>query len=371
MSDRSEDSLQTEEIEAQVAALLREIDLQAEAVEARMRGGDDAEPAAVPSGPLDDSGVGFAPAPAGDLDDQINQLISAASPPETQDTEDASPAEPADVALEDDSAALDAEVEALLEDSQGEASEVPADPSAPDDPDLSALTAELATEDADDTQDRSDPQAEPDAAADPDLEPTAADPEDADPDPEDLESLLHAAGIPPGETDATTDARTDPEVPEAIAEGVPESIPDPLSDSDPAPVSSDDTGIEELDAELAAQADVAIEGEIETVDLSDAAFGDDSELPVAAPTPRPPTPSPGPAAPVAAPADEASGEPAAGALAKLSGFFHALLAIVLAALRALSRPLDHLSPRQRDTLGWMALNVLFLALCVWLVLVLR
>jgi len=61
---------------------------------------------------------------------------------------------------------------------------------------------------------------------------------------------------------------------------------------------------------------------------------------------------------------EDSDEPAAGRAA-------AVAALLTRSVDALARPFDRLSPKTRDTIGWIALNTAFLAVCVWLYVVLR
>ena len=46
--------------------------------------------------------------------------------------------------------------------------------------------------------------------------------------------------------------------------------------------------------------------------------------------------------------------------------WHAIVAAVATGLRVLSSPMERLTVKQRDTIGWIALNIVFLAVCVWL-----
>jgi hypothetical protein len=44
---------------------------------------------------------------------------------------------------------------------------------------------------------------------------------------------------------------------------------------------------------------------------------------------------------------------------------------LLLVLTPMARPLTKLDPKMRDTVGWVALNTLFIAICLWLFLILR
>jgi len=129
---------------------------------------------------------------------------------------------------------------------------------------------------------------------------------------------------------------------------------------------------ESLDDQLAAEAEEAIDhelqGEVETVDLSGAgvAFGDDSELPE-----EPEVKSKAEPAPAAAAADALGQEDAPSKGLPLIGWFTQVVELVMTAAYALSAPLQRLSPKARDTLGWIAINILFIGFCTWLVLLLR
>jgi len=313
MSEHPEDTLQTDELEAQVAELLRQIDEQAEAVESRMRGGDDDGAAALaPGQAIGDAG---ADAAVRDLDDQVERLIEEANGPSDE--------------------ALDEAVDDLIEAAQPEGAEDEPEATAADPAETAPAQGVAAGEAA--------PPDEPEASE------AALDEETAVPE--------ERATEPASPTDATDEALDDEEL------GAPASGPESAT----APEASD-----ELDEALAAEADATLEGAIEEVDLGETdpepAFGDDSELPedLAAPAVREkPVPSPEGEAAGAAAAETGTAKPAR------PGLLARLVAFAVGLLHALSRPLDRLTPRQRDTVGWIALNALFIAVCVWLVLLLR
>ncbi len=332
MSEHNEDILAAEDIQARVDALLKEIEAQTEAVEARMGDGDvDEEPL---FGPLGDEG-GLA---EGELDEQVEKLIEQANPPEEGET--AAADAPAEESPKNEAPAVDAPP---TDESDGDE---------PADEELDGQVAEMLREAEGDEGEQS-PAAEetPEApAASPDeteqlAEPTAT--EDESPDDTDEDAL--AKGL----------AGTG-EAPPAADEPAPESV-------EASPASSDG-----LDEELAAEADQTLEGEIEAVELGgeEIAFGDDTDLPETPAT----SSDAGEASDAEAPAESAeSPEPSSpsGSADRGAGLLARVAAALVGALHLLSRPLDRLTARQRDTIGWIALNLMFIAACVWLVILLR
>ncbi len=302
MSDQTDDSVQTEALEAQVAELLDEIDRKAEAVESRLGGEDDSDAAA-------------------------QEILS-----ELGDDVDDAPADSARATPDDPEGDLDQDVEALIE------------------------KAERLSEEAVGGGDRAE------------RGPTEED--------EEIGALIDSVTSGEGEGGGTRlkaadagsggDGSPSNEEPLRMAG----EVVDPTDDE----ADTDGDGAS-LDDALAAEADDAIShevaGEIETVDLEEALETRDA---IEAEAESAPTV-------VEEVSDEAEAESASGVVeaenetadeGEASTSFGArLLAVLTAVGRLMSKPLERLSPRARDTLGWIALNALFLAACVWLFTLLR
>lgn len=182
--------------------------------------------------------------------------------------------------------------------------------------------------------------------------------------------------------DESLDAAVDALVAESVgaeAEAPPdasdadEPVAAPEAHAEPAPSGS----IDELDAELAAAADEELDGDFSTMDdLEGEAVSPESiaTAPEAQPEPEPVSePDPEPvAARAPAPVEPAhSPEPAPAEEAPAPEPKPARRSWVAPVLRVLAAPLSRLTPMQRDTLGWVALNTLFLAACVWVFVLLR
>ncbi len=143
----------------------------------------------------------------------------------------------------------------------------------------------------------------------------------------------------PGETDAQAEAETEPEPDAEPDEPTPEAVPDPS----PAP---------------------------------------EARTPSDVPADRPPKASLTPAAP-AAPPTRTPSPATAGPLARLRvwvlprvrgigrGAAGAVGPLAARALVLLSKPLEGKPPRVRDSIGWVAIWTLFLAVCVWLTVLVR
>ncbi|MFG0275395.1 MAG: hypothetical protein ACF8QF_10095 [Phycisphaerales bacterium] len=172
------------------------------------------------------------------------------------------------------------------------------------------------------------------------------------------------------EADEALDAEVDALVAESV--GVEEAA------VAPAPRASG--SIDELDAELAAAADEELAGEFATMDdLEGEAVAPESLGPDPTPEPAPaPEPVAAPVEPVKerSPAPAAQAEPASTPLAEAvqeaaPEAHRPRRSLIEPALRVLAAPLARLTPMQRDTIGWVALNTLFLAACVWVFVLLR
>lgn len=346
MSDHTEDSLQTDALEAEVAELLDEVEKKAVAVEARLGAGDDPEVNEL----LDE--VGAASAAAAALDQDVDALIAEAERQVAPESE------------------RDEEVEALIEAVASEADpttsdaapEPAADAVADREPEPEpAPTAESETVAA--PAPEAEAVHEPDAGAEVEADPVAVAPVDEPAvEASDAELVVEDAG----------------DVPEAP--GADESSPAPLGEvmdptdeidlSAPAPPAKPDSPAETgaLDDELAAEADDAIgseiAGEVETVDLGEALAAHDTEVAEVAEAAAPP-PEEVAATATTEPVESAAQEPAAPARWLM------LLAAAATGLRLLSSPMERLSVRQRDTVGWVAINLAFIAFCVWLYTLLR
>jgi hypothetical protein len=359
MSEQNEDTLATEDIQARVDELLREIDAQAEAVEARMT--DEQADEDGLSGPVGDQGE----LAESDLDDQVEKLIEQANPPE-----DGEP--PADAARAQE-ATDDEETEAA----EAPAAEAPTEEAAEDssdDDELDEQVDEMLRKVASDDTDEETPE----SGAEP--EGTRA-----------IEETPEAPAETPSEDAAPTEPSTDVDSTEedvedageeALAKSLAGAADAPAADEESSPAEDEpapekapeaQATSDALDEELAAEADQTLEGEIEAVELGEevVAFGDDTDLPEETPE----TPTAGEAAADESTVAEAPSElpsethPSGGASGP--GVLARLVAAVVGVLHALSRPLDRLTARQRDTIGWVALNLLFIAVCVWLVILLR
>ncbi len=354
MSDTPEDTLQTDELTAQVDELLEEIDRQAAAVESRMSDEDDL--GAELAGILADTGVVESP-----VADSMTVPEADAAP--AIETEEA--AEPGKAESEPEAIGHDALVEQLLEEAESltppAADTVPSDeqiaepvdvnanePLTDLDVDVEALLQET------EIQSESSPADEP--------PPTASDLDD------DIEALIESVSEDAEQEEANVPGEV---VAGAAAEETVAESERPLAESD-EPVPS----VEALDEELAAEAEDAIEhqleGEIETVDLGavieQEALGDESDVPepVASIVEERAAQEPEPVA-----KQVTATEPTPAADSKTKNSIGSVLFLSEKALAMLSRPLAGLTPRQRDTIGWVALNVLFIAVCVWLVVLMR
>ena len=331
MSDTPDNTLHTDELTAQVDELLEEIDRQAVAVEARM--GDEVGLSTEVQGIVADTGVSE---PVAD-EPVAKPEARAVDRVEVPDGERAAVEREALVgqlleegetlapAVEEDVPAVDAETD-------------PVDPVTDLDADVEALLQAAEGESA---------------AAEAEAPATELD--------DDLEALIESVSedVPAVEAEITEVAVVEKEVTEVEPAEALESAP----------------SVEELDEELAGEAEDAIEhqleGEIETVDLGavieQEALGDDSDVPEpAAAVVAEPVAEVAPAVEsvrkaVAAPAVDSKAKNAVGSVVHL----------VESAFLAMSRPVAGLSPKQRDTIGWVALNVLFIAVCVWLVVLMR
>lgn len=171
--------------------------------------------------------------------------------------------------------------------------------------------------------------------------------------------------------DATFDASTD-------------VIEEPVSET-PPPVQNET--IESLDSAIESEAG-AVEDELDELDGEFASIDEIEELdsPPADPASKAPAADALPASKATADADvEDAAEEVSGSGSRL----HQLIARVrtlamsvthrdgpvaqrlLIVLTPLARPLTKLDPKMRDTVGWVALNTLFIAICLWLFVVLR
>lgn len=316
MSDQTEDTLPTDALEAEVAELIDEVERTAEAVEARL----------------------------GDADEAVEQVLE-----ELGDAE-----EPEEPTLDDDIAALIAEAERRT----GVNPEI-------DEIDPGILeTPQAGTEAHLD-----------DVSADTKTAPEVEDAEDAEAVLAAIEENVpaEASEEDPGDVDPDVEAIVEEAVADAAAvtEG-PKAATEAPAQPEPVAAESDaDAADESLDDELAAEADDAIgteiAGEIETVDLGEAlAAGAAAEVAVEETQSEPP---------VEAASDDAVVEPAEaaepGEPAPTLTLASRAAALLGTAISLLSSPLERLSVKQRDTIGWIALNVLFLAVCVWLYTLLR
>lgn len=186
--------------------------------------------------------------------------------------------------------------------------------------------------------------------------------------------------------DAVEPAVTDEPAVEPIVDGAIDDQVDELVDEatgaivEPEPASAP-TGefeappsIDDLDEALASAAD-----EDDDFDLEGDFEESSSVIEVASPVPTPPTPTAAAAhPPVVAPAEEASDvesateEPAAKPAKPKVDTAALVVSAIEKPARLLSAPLRMAPEAHRDTIGWIALNTLFLAVCVWLyVLLLR
>ncbi|MHC4975519.1 MAG: hypothetical protein ACYTF7_02800 [Planctomycetota bacterium] len=147
--------------------------------------------------------------------------------------------------------------------------------------------------------------------------------------------------------------------------------------------------IEALDQKLSEDADSELEGDFETLDGDFESFdvsGQTSPAPspgvVSAPAPEASSVAPvAPEAPSEPEETVAPSVPAGGAsvVPRRSLLAHPAVARLFGVGRrvaepagdVMSLPLRRLSPSVRDTIGWVAINTLFIAACVWLFLLLR
>lgn len=151
----------------------------------------------------------------------------------------------------------------------------------------------------------------------------------------------------------------------------PESAPPPEApDASPTPEeppAPEPQSIDELDEALAHAADEELDGDIHAPEEAPPA---PTPAAVIEPqTSQQPEPAPPPAQ-QASPAPEPEPEPAQDAAAPTlppSPWRRWGAAI----LRLLALPLSRLTPTQRDTIGWVAMYTLFLAMCVWVYALLR
>lgn len=367
MSDQTEDTLPTDALEAEVADLIDEVEHKAEAVEARLGDEEDATVAQM----LDE--LDAAPeAEAPTLDDDITELIAEAerrtgTNPEIDEIEpsvaatpepEAEPEVEAQVTDEPDAAALVDEApaaEAVVPPEPGDSDGYPASAEAVDEGDIEPGPA------AESPQSNEPPNDE-----DAEVEALLAAVDDAQP------SEGNAGGVDPVVEELINETATEV----ASGESTPPDAESPVPVDAPETTTPSGDADESLDEELAAEADDAIgseiAGEIETVDLGEAlAAGSAAPAPsaeaprVPAPAdvpPQSPTEEPAPSEPEAQPVPAADSEPAGSG--RVVVLFAALLGL-------LARPLDRLSVKQRDTVGWIAINMLFLAACVWLYTLLR
>ena len=336
MSEHNEDILAAEDIQARVDALLKEIEAQTEAVEARMGDGDgDEEPLL---GPLGDEG-GLA---EGELDEQVEKLIEQANPPEEGET--AAADAPAEESPKDEAPAVEAPP---TDDAGGDE---------PADEELDGQVAEMLREAESD-------EGEQTPAAEETPEAPAASPDETEQPAE-----------PAVEPAATEDESPDDTDEGALAKGLAGTGEAPPAEDEPAPESAEASpaSSDGLDEELAAEADQTLEGEIEAVELGgeEIAFGDDTDLPET-PATASDAGDESDAEASAESADSPEPSPASGSADRGPGLLARVAAALVGALHLLSRPLDRLTARQRDTIGWIALNLLFIAACVWLVILLR
>jgi len=179
-------------------------------------------------------------------------------------------------------------------------------------------------------------------------------PEDSQPEPE-PDPVPEPADAAPEPAEAPDEA-PDPE-PEPVDAAEPAAEQPPAPAANPAPKSEKPQTIEDLDEALASEAEEAAS------QSSDQLLDDDTpivELP-STPAPPPSKPEPEPAAePAVAPTEieSKSRKPR-------------VAAVGLFALELLAAPLRRVSPTIRDTVGWIGLNSLFIAACLWIYLLLR
>ncbi len=352
MSDHTEDTLQTDALEAEVAELLDEVEKKAVAVEARLGAGDDP----VVNELLDE--VGAASAAAATLDQDVDALIAEA---ERQTHAGAAHDEDVDALIE----AVETEVAAGAGADADNGADVAPEPTTEADTETTAAEPVPEDEIEPEAAPETEPEPEPEVEAEVEVEADAA------PSEEPSVESIDASDT----TDTTDEAAPEEPTAEETASKPLGEVMDPSDEIDlSAPSPSPDAAPEPegvpgaLDDELAAEADDAIgseiAGEVETVDLGEALAAHDTEV---AEVTEPATPTPKEVA-VADSAEAVEENAQAGAA---PARWVMLLGMLATSLRLLSSPMERLSVRQRDTVGWIAINLAFIAFCVWLYTLLR